>query len=375
MTKKYRVGIIGFGHMHINNVAQIYAGHPQVEWVACADTVPLGPELRKAPYTREWNRDNVMAKVGIPTYYDVFYEMLVKESLDIVIVTCENAQHPEVVEACAAAGVHVCVEKPMAASLADALRMVRACVANDTTMIVNWPLTWSPAACYAKTLLDEGIIGKVLEVKWRAGHTGPLGPGAAHAGVDEASQPLTGPERAATWWHQAAAGGGAMLDYCCYGAMVSRWYIGKPALAAMGMRANLHSQWGDAEDNAAMLVRFPGAMALLEASWTTLDHGVAPGPIVFGSTGTLVVDRDEQGPLVRVERGGGHQTIYRPEPLPHGRHDVAHAFIHHLDTGEPLHPTLDMQNNLEYMAILDAGVRSTQSGCVELVDNAAWLIG
>ncbi len=375
MTKKYRLGIIGFGHMHINNVAQLYAAHPQVEWVACADTTPLVPELRVAPYTRAWNRENVMARVGLSTYYDLFYEMLVKEALDIVIVTCENAQHPEVVEACAAAGVHVCVEKPMAASLGDALRMVRACVAEDVTMLVNWPLTWSPAARKAKELLEEGIIGQVLEVKWRSGHTGPLGPGAAHAGVDEAAQPLSGPERAATWWHQTAAGGGAMLDFCSYGAMVSRWYIGQPAQAALGMRANLHSQWGDADDNAAMLLRYPGAMALLEGSWTTRDHGIPTGPIIYGVDGTLVVDRDAEGPCVRLERGGGDTTIYRPEPLPQGRHDVAHEFIHHLETGEPLHPTLDMQHNLEYMAILDAGLRSAQSGQIELVNNAAWNIG
>ncbi len=375
MAKTYRLGIIGFGHMHINNVAQLYAAHPQVKWVACADTTPLTPELRTAPYTREWNRQNVMRRVGLERYYDLFYEMLVKEALDIVIVTCENAQHPGVVEACAAAGVHVCVEKPMAADLSGALRMVRACVANDVTMIVNWPLTWSPAARKAKALIDEEVIGKVLEVKWRSGHTGPLGPGAAHAGVDEAAQPLSGPERAATWWHQAEAGGGAMLDYCCYGAMVSRWYIGQPAQAAMGMRANLYSQWGNADDNAAMLVRYPGAMALLEGSWTTLDHGVPTGPIIYGTTGTLVVDQDAQGPCVRLERGGGDTAVYRPDPLPEGRHDVAHEFIHHLETGEPLHPTLDMAHNLEYMAILDAGLRSTSSGRIELVDNAAWQIG
>ena len=375
MTNTYRVGIIGFGHMHINNVAQLFDAHSQVEWVACADTVPIGPELRKAPYTREWNRANVMSFTGMDTYYDVFYEMLVKEDLDIVIVTCENAQHPQVVEACAAAGVHVCVEKPMAASLPDALRMVRACIANDVDMVVNWPLTWSPAARQAKQLIDEGTIGKVLEVKWRSGHTGPLGQGAAHAGVSEASESLSGVERAATWWHQTAAGGGAMLDYCCYGAMVSRWYIGKPAEAALGMRANLHSQWGDAEDNAAMLVRFPGAMALLEGSWTTLDHGVPTGPIIYGTTGTLVVGSDDEGPRVRLTRGNDDETIYRPDPLPDGRHDIAHEFIHRLDTGEPAHPTLDMQNNLEYMAVLDAGLRSANSGQLELVDNAAWSIG
>lgn len=375
MTRKYRVGIIGFGHMHVNNVAALFAANPQVEWAPCADTKPDRPELRVAPYTREWNRDHLVTSLKIPRCYDDYREMLENEEFDIIIVTCENAQHPDVVEACAAAGVHVCVEKPMAASLSGGLRMVRACEAAGTTMIVNWPFTWSPGGRKAKALIDENVIGRVLEVKWRSGHTGPLGHGAAHAGVTESAAPMTGPERGATWWHQQAAGGGAMLDYCCYGAMISRWYIGEQAVAATGMKANLNSQWGDADDNAAMLIRFPTAMALLEGSWTTLDHGVPTGPIVYGTTGTLVVETRDGKPVVRLERGHGQTRIYEAERLPEGRDTVANEFIRLLETGEPVHSTLEMAFNLEVMAILDAGVRSAQSGKLETVDNAAWRIG
>ena len=317
MSKKYRIGVIGFGHMHVNNVAALYAKHPQTELAAVADTVPLVPELREAPYTRGWNKKNALENIGFKKAYDDYKEMLAKEKLDIVIITCENAQHPDAVEACAAAGAHVCVEKPMAASLSDALRMVRACQAAGTTLLVNWPLTWSPQARKIKELIDAGAIGRVLEVKWRAGHTGPLGPGAAHEGVSETAAPMSGAERGATWWHQEAAGGGAMLDYCCYGAMISRWYIGEEAVAATGLRANLDSQWGDADDNGAMIVRFPSAMALLEGSWTTWDHGVTGGPIVYGTKGVLLMDYTDT--RVRLGRGHGDTVYYECEPLPAGR--------------------------------------------------------
>lgn len=373
--KTYRLGIIGFGHMHINNVAALYAQHPQVEMVACADTVPARPELRVAPYTREWNLKFALDKLGVAKAYDDYREMLAKEHLDIVIVTSENAKHAEIVEACAAAGASVCIEKPMSASYSDALRMARACEAAGTTLLVNWPLTWSPSARKAKALIDEGVIGRVLEIKWRAGHTGPLGPSAAHAGVSETAEGMTGPERGATWWHQSAPGGGAMLDFCCYGAMVSRWYIGEQAVAALGMKANLASHWGDAEDNGVILIRFPNAMALLEGSWTTFDHGVPSGPIIYGTTGTLVVDSRDGKPVVRLERGHGQTTIYDCEPLPEGRGDVAQEYVHHLETGEPLHPSLEMYLNLEIMAILDAGVRSAASNKLEVVHTPTWCIG
>ena len=124
--KTYRVGIIGFAHMHVNEVAVHYAEHPQVEWVACADTVPLRPELRDLPYTRVWNMQHALKHFGIPKGYDDYREMLDQEEFDLIIVQSENAQHADIVEACAAWGVNCQVEKPMAPSLSDALRMVRA---------------------------------------------------------------------------------------------------------------------------------------------------------------------------------------------------------------------------------------------------------
>lgn len=374
--RKYRVGIIGFGHMHINHVAEVYDDHPQVQWVAASDTVPLTPELRVAPYTRQWNMDNVVNSCAIPKTYDDYREMLKEEQFDIIIVTTENYQHSPVVEACAKAGVRFCcVEKPMAASLSDALRMVRVCDAHGTGLIVNWPMLWNPAVRKVKSLLDEGVIGRVLEIKWRLGHTGPLGPGAAHAGVSEDASLLSGPERAATWWHQAETGGGAMLDFCSYGCMFSRWCIGEPAVSAVGMRANLDSQYGDAEDNAVILARFRNAIGLFESSFTNWHHGGPPGPIVYGTKGTLVAEKRDGKPLVRLERGGGDTTLYEPEPLPVGREEVAGELIHHLDTGEPLHPVLCADLNLDATAILDAGARSGESNSVELVNNVAWCIG
>lgn len=376
MPKQVRVGVIGFAHMHINSLVAQFGQQEQVQLVAGADTVPVRPELRDAMYTRGWNMRLAVEKAGLPKLYDRYEEMLRQEGFDLILCCAENARHAEVVEACAAAGVHVIVEKPMASSLAHGLRMARAAQAAGTEVIVNWPTTWSPAIRKAKELLDAGAIGRVIEVKWRGGHLGPLGYGVSHPGVSEGAGPMTGVERGATWWHQKETGGGAMLDYCCYGSKLARWFIGAPGLAAVGMRANLNSAWGDAEDNAAMLVRFPGAMAIMEGSWTTHDHGVPPGPIVYGVDGVLVVERPKGGAeRVRIEKGAGQSTAYETEPMPVGEQNIAQAYIHHLNTGEPLHPTLDLNFNLEVMAILDAGVRAADSGKLEMVENAVWSIG
>ena len=49
--------------------------------------------------------------------------------------------------------------------------------------------------------------------------------------------------------------------------------------------------------------------------------------------------------------------------------------MHHIETGEPLHPTLGLLFNLQAMAILDAGIRSAASGKMEMVNNETWCLG
>ncbi|MGD0775806.1 MAG: Gfo/Idh/MocA family oxidoreductase [Candidatus Solibacter sp.] len=370
---KRRIGIIGFGHVHVNHVSALYHAHPGVQVAACADTRPLRPELRAAPYTREWNRDYVMRQCGLDKCHDDWREMLERESLDAAIVTCENGQHGEVVAACARAGVHVCVEKPMAVSYAAARQMAQACREAGTTMIVNWPAAWLPHARKAKELIDAGSIGRVLEVGYRVGDSGTLGPGARHR-IAETAAGMTGPERGATWWHQAAAGGGAFLDLCCYGAMYSRWFVGEPASAALGLKANLDSPWADAEDNGALLIRFPHAIGVAQGSWTTYgSEYLKTGPVAaYGSAGLLSFQIYGGQPVVQVEHPDAAAETVESGALPPGRSNVAEELLYCLETGDAPYPILSPEFNVDVMAILEAGARSAASGRLEKVDGTAW---
>ena len=155
--------------------------------------------------------------------------MLRAEKLDIAILCPENARHAEVAEAAAQHGVHMVTEKPMAASLEDALRMKSAAETAGVALAVNWPITWSPAIRRLKELLDAGAIGDVWELKWRNGASlGPLAHGSVHPGATVVSGEVTDAEKGMEWWHQTEAGGGAMLDYCCYGACLASWLLPAP---------------------------------------------------------------------------------------------------------------------------------------------------
>lgn len=375
MPRTYRLGVIGFAHMHVNGLIRSFAELPNVEWVACADTVPDVPELVEVRSSRAWNLRQAHEITGIPKVYSDYREMLAKEHFDFVIFCPENAKHGEVAEAIAAHGAHMLTEKPMAASLPEALRMVRAAQAHKVELFINWPSTWSPAVRKAKELLDQGVIGDLWQVKWRAGSMGPMSHGSTRPGPDGTPIEITDVEKGATWWYRAGTGGGALLDYCCYGACLARWYVGVPAVAAFGMMANFNSQYGSADDNAVITVRFPRAMAILEATWSCVDHAVPTGPILYGTTGTLVVERHGGQQTVKIARGRGREPeSVQGDPLPPGRQNIAQEIMHHLETGEPVHETLQASFNLDAQAILDAGIRSAASGKLELVNDARWCV-
>ena len=273
--KSYRLGVIGFAHMHVNELVAQFVAHDRFKLVACADTIPNTPSLTEVEGSRRANLKRALAaEVGVRGYAD-YVEMLDNEDLDVAIFCPEIARHAEVAEALAAHGIHMLTEKPMAATLSDALRMIRAARLAEVSLMVNWPITWRPWVLVVKDLIDSGEIGEPWQVKWRNGPSlGPLAAGSRHPGDTVVSGALSEAEMASEWWYQAKTGGGALLDYCCYGAILSSWYLEQEAVAVQGLKANLLSPFSSAEDNAAMLVQFPQAMAMLEATWTTYHTGV-----------------------------------------------------------------------------------------------------
>jgi predicted dehydrogenase len=134
------------------------------------------------------------------------------------------------------------------------------------------------------------------------------------------------------------------------------------------------------------VVRLPTSLAILEGTWTTWSVGVPTGPIVYGTRGALVVSQrdyaqDERPTqVVEVHTARSHgltepEEVLEGDPLPERRETLVGEFTHHLETGDPLHPTLGIEQNLEAMAILDAGVRSAATGKLALVDDPVWCVG
>ena len=366
MAKKYKVAVIGFAHMHISSNIKAFAScGDRVEMVAVADVPPRTPTLTDGGGTRIQELKSAAKLYGMKEYED-YNELLEENDIDICHVCAENAYHPLIAEKLLARNIHVVYEKPLAADIKGAMRIWRAARNSKAEVVTNWPTAWSPAVREAKRLIDEGKIGRVFKFSYRNSDSqGPFSYG----------QNFTGEEMGAEWWYMSDMGGGSMLDYCCYGACMSCWYLGQKPVSAFGLKANINSHFGDAEDFATIMARFPNAVAHLEGSWTTVNGGVPAGPLVYGTEGTIVVNPERKVEIFKTRHTNVPDEVVDPAPLPPGRTNLGEETLHHLDTGEPLFPMLALPMNIDAMSILDAGARSAASHKMELTSDEYWTIG
>ena len=87
-------------------------------------------------------------------------------------------------------------------------------------LMVIWKTYWHRGIHAAKRLADEGRIGRLLGIY-------PPG-GSRRASCRLASRAPSRPGRLGWLIDATANGGGAAVDFCCYGAAISRWFIGRP---------------------------------------------------------------------------------------------------------------------------------------------------
>ena len=116
----------------------------------------------------------------------------------------------------------ILLEKPFAANLAEADRLIAACVAMINRLAINWPLACYPPHITTRRMIDDGTIGTVPEVPFHEGNRGPL----SHlADKVEVSREEAERQKPGACWFKAASGGGSLMDYPGYGATLGTWFL------------------------------------------------------------------------------------------------------------------------------------------------------
>jgi len=146
-----KIGIIGAGNRGINAFGKIFTAREDAEVVALADPNParmegaeemLGHQLRK---------------------YTSAPEMIQQEELDGVVITVPDYLHAEMVLTTLDNGVaHVLVDKPLATTTADCLRVADALSQYSGKVAMGFNLRHIPIIAKVKEIIDSGEIGELM---------------------------------------------------------------------------------------------------------------------------------------------------------------------------------------------------------------------
>lgn len=131
--KRLGVAVVGIGHLALEQIVPAFGTAKRVKLTALVSG----------------HRDKalaVAAEHGVPerSVYDYASFDRIKDdpSVDIVYIVLPNAMHPEFTERAAAAGKHVLCEKPMAADVAGAQRMIKACRDAGRKLMIAYRLQY-----------------------------------------------------------------------------------------------------------------------------------------------------------------------------------------------------------------------------------------
>ncbi|MFN8685535.1 MAG: Gfo/Idh/MocA family protein [Acidobacteriota bacterium] len=138
-----------FGH----GIDTVWRSFPQLEVVAISDPDPAG-------------RAAAQSRTGALRAYSDFREMLAQEKPFLVGIGPRHAdQRLLMLSAAVAAGCHIYMEKPFAATLADADPMVQAVQRHGVKLQIAHQMRRSPYALEAQRLITSGDIGEVEQIR------------------------------------------------------------------------------------------------------------------------------------------------------------------------------------------------------------------
>lgn len=343
--------------MHMGDLLRQVSEHPDADIVGICDEQPDAMRL-------------AIEALGIEesAVFTDFRQCMEQTQPDLVILCPPTGEHAVWVERIAPFGAHLFVEKPFAASLQDADRMIGAARDAGITMVINWPIRWEPCYYSAWRLIQEGTIGDITEVHYYGGNRGPL-----YHGADKVESEPTAEEKQQSWWYKLESGGGSLRDYLGYGVTLGTWFNGgqvptdvtSVTAATPGLEVDEHS---------ITIARYENTLSKFETRWGTFTDPWVNQPqpkcgfVVRGTCGTISGYDYES--TVRVQTTAQPEGFDCPaEPLPEGERNGIEYTLKCIGEDLPIEGPLSIEIARIGQQIIDSAILSAeQKRTVPLVE-------
>lgn len=334
-----KVGVIGLTHTHVH---WVFGSEPRGD-IEIVGIVEPNTELAQR-YANQY-------QFSMALVYASIEEMLTKTKPEAVTAFGTIFEHLEVVEAAAPMGIHVMVEKPLAVSMDHAIKMKALAKKHQIHLLTNYETTWYPTTHKAYELAKkQNTIGAIRKIMVHDGHKGPKKIGINKEFLDWLTDPVQN-------------GGGAEIDFGCYGANLLTWFMdGKRPNSVTAVSQQLQPENNPkVDDESIIIVQYDDAVAVIQGSWNW--------PIgrkdmeIYGLKGVIYVD-NRHDLRVRISEGydGFDEEVMKLDERKAPFHDPF-AFLAAVIRNEVQLEPYDLNaldNNMMVVEILDAAKKSAE---------------
>jgi len=259
--KKIGMGLVGAGFL-ADKFAFCYKQDPRVELVAVASKT-------------EKHAENFAKKYGVKSWYTDYEEMFKRDDIDAVNVCVPNFLHSSVTISAAEHGKHVLCTKPLAISMGQADRMVKACRRAGVKLMYGENWLYTPAAERIRKIIKEGALGRLLAIEAREQHSGSHSPYATR---------------------KEYCGGGVLIHMAVHPIGFIMHTMRRPVRRVYAELGNLLHDI-EVEDYAVLLMRFEGGgSGIAQANYITRG-GMQDRIEIYGSEGMAFINLTHSNPI------------------------------------------------------------------------------
>jgi predicted dehydrogenase len=233
--KKVGYAVVGLGGISQVAVLPAFAHSEHAELVALvsgdkAKAEKLGAEFRaQHAYT-----------------YKEFADCLKNPEVEAVYIATPPGEHEKYAVVAAKAGKHVLCEKPLAANVRQARKMVEACRRNKVRFMTAYRKYFEPSTVTLKKMIASGELGRIDVIHTLFGEFRPYG------------------DNSPAWlFSRSLCGGGPLMDLGVYCINTCRWLVGEDPIVAEGKSwVRDRRRFSEVEEGIAFRLDFKSGLVL-----------------------------------------------------------------------------------------------------------------
>ena len=283
--------------------------------------------------------------------YNNLGKMLDAVKPEVTVAFGSIYEHMAVVEACAPRGINVMVEKPLASTLQQALRMDSLAKKYNIQLLTNFETSWYPSTVKTYELVhDSNYIGNIKKVVIHDGHEGPKEIGVNKEFLDWLTDPVQN-------------GGGALIDFGCYGANLMTYLMnGQQPVSVTAVTKHFKPDvYPKVDDEATIIVTYPTAQCIIQASWNWPFS--RKDMEVYGNTGYIISTNNYNMRLRAQPDSVEHSIKVRASDVPVYEDPFSYlADVLRKKIKVPENGLYSLKTNLTVVRILSAAKESAASG-------------